>query len=411
MKVLRRTLGLAGLALRQLASDRARTLFAIVGVAFAVLSVTLLFGVGAGVVDTGETLLDESDRDLWVTGGPVEFQRGTVGGFQNPVVDAHTVAGEMQRHEGVEVASPLAFQTVYISADGEEFETIIGGGVRDGGTLTFEAGGPFTDGGSETHRADGDYDGPMTGEVIVNPEIASTYDLDIGDTVHVGGTIRAAEETELEVVGISGTFEEFVGSETVVMPLSELQTLTGSAHNDRATLISLEVESGVDEATVSTELEESFPEYDIRTNREQFTAVLDRQALVIASGVSLVGLAVLAGIGLSLNLFLSLIYQQRRELAVYRALGGSRSSTVGLAVFQAALIAAAGALLGVALTPVLAIGVDQIAVTVTGFEGLVQVPLEGYALGVGLAGLFGLVGTIAGVVRLSREKPVSLLIQ
>ena len=315
MKRTNRLGGLVGLAFRQLASNRARTAFAVVGVAFAVLSVTLLFGVGTGVFETGEQLLDQSEQDLWVSGGPIDIQPGTVGGFQNPLVDAHAVAAEMEAREAVRTAAPIGLQTVYVSTDGEEFDTVVGSGTRsDGPLVDLQAGGGFN--GSDTHYADGAYDRPMTQEAIIDPATAEQYNLSVGDTFHVGGTITDARRNEFEVVGISGTFRQFVGTQTVTLRLSELQTLTGAAYDDRATLITVRLEDGADVEAVKADLEAAYPEFTIRTNSEQLQAVLERQAAIIAGGLSLVALAIISGMLLSLNLFLSLVYQQDRKSVV-----------------------------------------------------------------------------------------------
>lgn len=410
MKLLTRLVGLIGLAVRQLASNRARSAFAIVGVAFAVLSVTLLFGVGTGVIETGEELFDKSEQDLWVSGGPIDIQPGTVGGFQNPLVDAHTVAEEIEAHEEVQTAVPIGLQTIYISADGDEFDTIIGSGTGGTGPLVdVKAGSGFE--GGDTHYADGDYDGPMTEEVIIDPATAEEYNLSVGDTINVGGTISGAQRNEFKVVGISGTFREFVGTQTVTLRLSELQTLTGTAYDDRATLLPVRLEDGADPEAVKEDLEAAHPEFTIRTNREQLTAILERQAVIIAGGLSLVALAIVSGMLLSLNLFLSLVYQQREQLAVFRAIGGSRGSTVGLTLLQGGIIATAGCVLGLQLTPLLGAGINWAAASLTGFEGLVQVPTDAYLAGVGVAAAFGVVGTLAGVVRLSGETSVARLTQ
>jgi len=410
MKHTHRASGLVGLAARQLVSDRARTAFAIVGVAFAVLSVTLLFGIGTGVMETGEQLLTDSEQDLWVSGGPIDIQPGTVGGFQNPLVDAHATAAEIQSHEDVRSAVPLALQSVYVSTDGEEFDSLIGSGVLHGGPVVdIQAGEGFS--GGDTHYADGSYDGPMSHEAVVDPATAERYNLTVGDTLQVGGTISGAQRNEFEVVGISGTFRQFVGSQTVTIRLSELQTLTGTAYDDRATIITVRLEDGADVAAIRAELEQAHPEYNIRTNSEQLTAILERQAAIIAGGFSLVALAVLSGMLLSLNLFLSLVYQQREQLAVFRAIGGSRLSTVGLTLLQGVFIAAAGCALGLALTPLLAAILDGVASALTGFDGLVRVPLRAYLAGAGVAAAFGILGTVAGVLRLSGEAPTARLTQ
>lgn len=400
--------GIVGIALRQLRHDRARTFFAAIGVAFAVLAVTLLIGVGAGVVDTGDRQFDAADRDLWITGGPIQIEPGTVGGFRNPLVNAHEVAADIDNTEGVNSAVPLSFQAVYVSPDGEEFDTILGTGVPGGGSaVSLEEGDGFS--GSDTHYAGGDYDGEMGHEVIIDPDTADRYDIEIGDTIHIGGSIRNARENEFTVVGISSTFSNLLGTGTVAIRLSELQTLTGAAHDDRATLIVVTVEDGGDPDVVRQEIQERHPDYTVRTNREQFTAVLQRQAVVIAGGLSLVGVALLAGMVLSLNLLLSLVYQQRRSLAVLQAIGGSRLSVVGIAVTQAVVIAALGGSLGLLLTPPAAAGLEALAATVTGFEGLVQVPWEAYALGGATALTFALVGALLGAWRATRSATVAAL--
>lgn len=410
MSAIHRLLGLVGISLRQLASDRARTLFAVLGVASAVLAVTLLFGVGAGVVETGTELTERAEFDLWVSGGPLEVNPSAVGGFRNPVTDSHTVAAEIESHEGVQTALPMAFQAVYVSADGERFEIRLGIGVSgDGPLVELDEGAGFS--GGDTHYANGSYDGPMTQQAIIDPETAAEYNLSVGDSLYVGGTINNAQENEVKVVGISPTFREFHQTNTVTLRLSELQTLTGSAHNDRATLITVRLEDGADRATVQQELAERYPEFDVRTNQEQMTAVLERQALVIAGGVGLVGLAVLAGMFLSLNLLLSLIYQQRLEIAVFRAIGGSRASIVTVSLIQAMAIATLGCVVGLAVTPVAAETLEWIARTVTGFEGLVQVPRIAYGVGAGVAMVFGLLGAIIGSWRTARHSSVTALTQ
>jgi putative ABC transport system permease protein len=399
---------LVGIALQQLRRDRARTVFAVVGVAFAVLTVTLLVGVGVGVLSTGEELLDESGRDLWVTGGPIEVQPSAVGGFQNPIVDAHTLSRALETHDQVSAAVPMSFQVVYVSADGEEFDKVLGAGVPGvGSAISLEAGSGFSTG--DRHYAGGGYDGTMTHEVVVDPGTAAAYNLSVGETLHVGGTTSNAKANAFTVVGISPTFRKFLGGRTVTVHLSELQTLTGTAYADRATLLTLSLADGVDAAAVKRELSAAHPGLTIRTNREQFRALLERQALVITGGVSLAVLGVLAGMVLSVNLFLSLLYAQRRDITVVRAIGGSRWSVLWLAVVQAAVVAVLGGVVGLAVTPVAAGSLDGIAASVTGFEGLVQVPSVGYLLGGAVAASFGLVGAVGGVLRVSGGEAVAVL--
>lgn len=394
-----RVLGLAGLALQQLRRDRARTVFAVLGVAFAVLTVTLLVGVGVGVLQTGEERLEESGRDLWVTGGAIEIQPSSVGGFSNPIPDAHELAAEISARDDVAGTVPMAFQVVYVSADGETFDPILGAGVPGtGGSVQIDEGRGFSAG---THYAGGAYDGPMSHEVIVDPGIASAYNLSVGDTLHVGGSITNAERNPFEVVGVSPTFRSFLGTQTAAIHLSELQTLTGTAYDDRATLITVRVVDGEDPAAVAEALERAYPGLEVRTNREQLTAILERQALVIAGGLSLAILGVLAGVVLSLNLSISLLYNQRADVAVLRAVGGTWASVVLLAVVQVGAIAVVGGALGIGLSPLLAAGLDSVAASLTGFEGLVNIPPPGYLLGAAVALGFGVLGAVVGALRVA----------
>ena len=409
MSQVRASLGAVWIAFRQLRSDRMRTLFAVVGVTLAVLSVTLLAGVGAGVVETGNEKFDESGRDLWVSGGPIDIAPGSVGGFRNPIPNAHPLAAEIAAHEDVQTAVPMAFQVVYVSTDGEEFETTLGSGVpgAGGSSVSIREGEGFT--GPNTHYADGTYEGEMTHQAIVSPETAAEFDLSVGDTIHVGGTIANARRNEFEVVGISPTFENFLGTGTVTIRLSELQTLTGNAYDDRATLITIQTAPGADPEAVRDELAAEHPEYTFRTNQEQLVSLLERQAVVLAAGVSLVGLGVIAGGILSLNVLLSMIYIQRRSLSVLRAVGATRRSVVGIALVESLAIAAGGYLLAVAATPLIAAGVSRLALAVTGFEGLVQVPTYAYVAGAGVAFGFALLGGTLGAWRVGRVASVSAL--
>lgn len=399
---------MVSIAWRELLTHRSRTVFAIIGIAVAVLAVTMLMSVSAGVLATGEEQFEAADREIWVSGGPVEVDPGEIGGFRNPVVDAHNVSAAIDGHEDVRDATPLAFQAVYVSADGEEFETIVGSGVPGmGGAISLDEGDGFS--GSDTHRSGGTYDGPMTHEVVIDPAIADSFDVGVGDTLFIGGTIGGAQRNEFEIVGISSTMGEMMGAETVSIRLSELQTLTASEYEDRATLIVVALEDGVDAEEVREELQAEHPDYDVRTSGQQLEAIVQRQAVVIAGGASLTGIAVIAGIVFSMNLFVSMMYQQRRTFAIIGAIGGHRSSILIIGVVQAILISLIGGLLGLLLTPVMAGGLETVVLALTGFDGLVRVPREAYIIGGGIAGMCSILGAVVGAWRVHRFNDITTL--
>ena len=392
MRVISRLRAIVGIALSQLQHNRMRTLLAVIGVALAVLSVTLLGGVGLGVVETGEEQFDASGLDLWVTGGPVQISPGTVGSFENTLVDAHSVAESIEEREDVRIAVPMAFQTVYVSTNGDDWETLVGvGAPARGPSVQITNGTEFKH--QDVHYANGTYSGPMTHEVIIDTRTAKLLDVSVGDSIYVGGTISSARANQFEIVGVSPTFSRFLGTASVTVHLSELQEVTGTTATDRASLITVSVADGTSPAAVATEIESSHPSYDVRTNREQLTATLERQAVLLASGGSLVVVGVLAGITLTANLMVSVVYQQRREFAALKALGSRTSTLIGVVVVQAFVLGTLGGVVGVAATLPLVELLNVVANAIVGFEDVVRTPQWLLGAGVAIAIPISLVGS------------------
>jgi putative ABC transport system permease protein len=374
-------------------------MFAIIGIVLAVLSTTLLAGVGAGVFETGQSQLDSADRDLWVSSGPVGLS-ATSGGFENTLYDAHSVESEMEQIEGVRSAVPLGFQTVYVSPSGDEFSTLIGSGVTSGGAVPVSEGETLPR--SDSHYNGGSYDGPMTHQVVIDSQTAERFDVGVGDSLYIGGTLSSARANEFTVVGISNRFSRFLGTSTVTIPLSELQTVTGMTSTDAATFITISAEDGADTAAVQQRVQAEYPEFTIRNNQEQLEAVLQNQALVLAGGVTLVVLAFIAGLALTTNLLGLVVYQQRETLAALQATGMSQSTVVGLIAGQGLVLGVFGGLLGVGLTLPLAEVLNRIAEALVGFDGLVQVPTAMLYIGFGIATVVGTISASVVAWRISR---------
>lgn len=395
-----------GLAVTQLRHYRVRTLLVVLAVALAVLSTTLLASVGVGVLETGAQQLEQADRDLWISGGPTRIGPA---GLQNGITGAHEVSAEMSEREGVRNAAPIAYQTVYVGTDPSDLRTIVGVGIPGGGgsTVSITEGEGF--GGGDPHYADGSYDGPMTHEVVVSPRVAEQFDVEPGDTLHVGGTVASARANEFTVVGVSPTFSRFLGTPTVFLLLSELQEVAGTTGSDRAGQIIVTLEPGVDAASMEREFERAYPEYQVNTNQEQLQAVLGGQALVFASAGVLVVLAVLAGVALTVNVLALLVHHQRRAFATLKA-GGVSSWTLGwVVVWQAVLVAMLGAALGLALTPVGVEFLNWLAVGLVGFEDLVRSPRWVYLVGGGIALGIGVLGAAVAAWRIAAIRPLSEL--
>jgi len=392
------------LAAAQLRYDTLRVTLAIIGVTLAVLSVTLLAGTGIGVVDTGERQFDRADRDLWVTAGETRLTAAGGGGFANTLYDSRVVAEEMATHEGVRVAAPIAFETVYASpAPDGEFRTFVGTGVpgQTGAVRVTE--------GDSLPRAATLADGTRANEVLIDAETAAQLNVSVGDSLYVGGTLVGAQENNVTVVGISPTYQQLLGTPTVTMPLTDLYHVTGTTETEPATFITVTVADDADVADVQADLQAAFPELQIRTNRQQLETTLEQQVLVLAAGGALVVVAVGTGIALTLSLFALIVYQQRREFAIMSAQGISPSIVVMAVVIEGLAIGVLGGLAGLALTPPSVTLLNAVAERIVGFEGLVQtmeiIYLGSFAMAVG-------VGTLAAAIvgwQLTRTPPLAHL--
>jgi putative ABC transport system permease protein len=193
---------------------------------------------------------------------------------------------------------------------------------------------------------------------------------------------------------------QFLGVPTVTMPLSELQASVGKTGTDPASIMTVRLHEGENVSAMESELQRAYPGYDVRTNREQLESTVQRQAVVIAGGASLVALAVVAGLALTLNVLLSLIQQQRATLAALKAVGCSSVTLAGVIAAQAIVVGIVGATIGVALVTPLAVVLDAVALAVTGFENVVRTSDELIALGFGVAVLMSLFSAVVAGSRI-----------
>jgi putative ABC transport system permease protein len=402
---MRALIGVAGVQLRY---NRRRTALAVLGVAMAVLASVLLVSVGIGVIETGQQKFDQSSRDLWVTGGPIELRPGSAGGFENTLTDAHTVAADIERRDDVATAVPMSFQTVYVGPNTSDYRTIVGAGApARGPSVRITAGNPFQN--ADIHYANGTYDGPMTNEVVIDRRTARLLNVSVNDTLYIGSSLASASDNEFRIVGISPTYSRFVGAPTVVLHLSELQEVTGSTASDRATFISVRLQDDANVSAVHSDLEATYPSYTVRTNREQLQSILRDKVTVVASGVSLVALAVVAGVLLTMNLQLSFVYQRRETFAALQALGISSSSLVVVLLVNTLLIGVLGGSIGVMLAFPAAWLLNWVAVTLTGFEGVLSLSRPILLSGFIAALAVSLLSSVAGTVYLSRLRPLDVL--
>ncbi|MDZ7730419.1 MAG: FtsX-like permease family protein [Natrialbaceae archaeon] len=206
-------------------------------------------------------------------------------------------------------------------------------------------------------------------------------------------------------MGISETFGQFLGTSTVTLPLSELQTITGSSGIDPATLITVTTEEGRNVESVQAAIERDHPDLSVQTNQEQLQGLLLQHATVITGAGILVILAIISGVLLTATLQALYVYQNREEFRMLGALGVSRTTIICIVGVRGFTLGALGAIFGVALTIPATPFVNFVVASISGFDGLVIVSPLALASGAVIA-IF--IGTMAGIcaVRLLPINPV-----
>jgi putative ABC transport system permease protein len=403
------------IAAAQLWHHRRRAVLGVAGIAVAVLLITVVAGLGGGVIERGQTALDGINRDLWMSSA-VELAPTAVGGVDNGLVDAHDTAERVEARPDVRAAQAVSFQSVYVARalpdgsppDADAFTPVVGMGVTGtSAPIPLKRGTGFDR--SDVHYDGGTYDGPKTNAVIVDERAAAQLGVSPGDTLHVGGTIENARETELHVVGVSAGISSFVGAPTVILHLSELQSLTGDTGSDAASLITITLEDGVDPQAAATDIERAFPDHSVRTNDQQLARILRGRSTVIVGTAAIVVLAVVVGLALSINVSASIVYGQRSELAALKAGGVSTRLLLGTTGTQGALIGFLGGAVGLATTPVCVAIVNDIIVRLTGVESLIVIRPLFLLFGFLTAVSMGIAGAIVAGYLIARMAPLEHL--
>lgn len=404
-----RTRGLLSFALRQLGSARSRLLLAVLGVAVAVLLVTLMTGLGYGVTQAGTDALTYIDQDIWASAGPLQLAPSQVGSVENSLVDAHGQAAAVESDPAVDTAEALAFQSVYIGTGTEEFDTVIGVGITGNGSGVGLGGdaGVFDSG--DVHYANGTYTGPMTNTVVLNTALAERLNVSTGDTVRIGGTILDARQNEFTVVAVDRRFSVFLGAPTAVVHLSELQTVAGTSGSDRGSLIGVRLTPDADVDATLQRLQQEHTELTFRTQRQQFRSVFENQGAILASVVTLVVLAVTIGVALVANTLGLVVYQQRGALSALRALGFRARSLVLAVVLQGIIVSAVGVATGLVAAPLIAGGINDIVENLVGFAALIKLPPFVYLTGAGVGLVIGLTGAAVAGWRVAATNPIVTL--
>ncbi|MBT3363294.1 MAG: ABC transporter permease [Chloroflexi bacterium] len=198
--------------------------------------------------------------------------------------------------------------------------------------------------------------GLTAGQVYVSSEISQKLEVGSGDTIMV---FLGPLPTDLEVVGVYEKGANPAGKLSLVMPLSDLQTLTGTEGMIDSIIITNKgdvLQGSRHTDVVLSSLAPLMEGNDLEAVPVKRDAIdVANEAGSIFSTIFLIfgQFSIAAGILLIFLIFVMLAAERKRELGIARAVGMQRNHVVRLFAFEGAvysLIAAAvGALLGVAV--------------------------------------------------------------
>ena len=361
-----------------------RVLLSVVGVALAIGLMVSVTGVSLGLAS--QSVVQSDGVDYWIIPEQATVESIAVSTGGPRLSDVHTTTREIESDERVTYVTPVLLELLPVrDAETGERTFVLAAGIipaRDQSVLglpagQLEPGDPF--------YADGNYDGRLTNEVVINEAAATLTNTSTGEEVNLDGS-----EVSMTVINVSeGGTETAAGSVPLMLVhLSELQALTGSAVGDSADQLLV----STNDASVRSSLEDRYPQTTVVTRSGFSTQQASASSLPLAVAVAALVSALIVGVLFITTLMGLEVSADRRQLGALSAIGFADRSLSLLVAAETITLSILGGLLGVVvgfggITAANALsnrlfGVEQVALFEPWFAG--------YALAVAISiGLFG----------------------
>ena len=347
---------------RRLRHQRLQTVLAVIAVATAVALPVVLLSVGGGVSQHEINALQHSGYQVAVDGAGV-----------HGVSNAHRLSLQIDALGSVAAASPVLSVPVDafiytatptpVLAEGvvpAAFEATEGPTERS----LFPSPLPLGDPSDLVHFDNGTYAGPSAGQVLVSSPLAHVYNIAPGAMIRVGGSANASLAQRFLVGGIFGVAPTVLGPTAafaVLLPLSDLQVMTGTARLggisgsllDQADTIQVALtgaastDAGTIDA-VSAEVAALVPFYTVMTLADQAAQLASLSQILAGFYVALSSVSLTIGVTFLALVQLRRVESRRALIGVRRAIGLPARSIASDLVREGLMLAGAGALLGVA---------------------------------------------------------------
>jgi putative ABC transport system permease protein len=317
------------LVVRNLWSKKTRSIGLAFAVAIAVMAVVTLDVTSSGLEQSAAAIISVGKANFTVV------QKGAADTLAS-TIDVNELA-RLRRTPGVASAVGVLVETQHINADNPVFIEI---GISPSDLTTFGvkvvAGHP--------------YSATAAHEVMLGWTAAANLGLTVGDRFNANGTWNT-------VTGIYSTGNAF-GDAGSMFPLPAIQGYNRVA--GIVTLVFVKVTKGAAPAAVAARVDYDQPELTTIRTAAQFGRA-DRDLVYLQAAVNgSTVLAILIGAVIIGNTMLLSLFERTREFGLLRAVGWTRRRTVGLLLGESVLLALIGAALGVALSFVIALVLENL---------------------------------------------------
>jgi len=401
---------------RSLRHHRLQAALAIAAMATAVALPVVLLSVGGGVASHEISAIENSGFEITVSASGL-----------HGIADAHNLSRHIDALDGVAQASPVLSQPIDAFLSGGSATPLLAEGIVPVAFAASESPQfrglfpqplPFSDPYDSGHFENGTYAGPSTGEVMVSTPFALDYGLAVGDHLRLAETANASTSVSYRIVGLFGTPPEYLAPTAVygvLLPLSDLQVITGvatapagagaaldSADTIEVALVPSESTDPAAIQRVAGEISALVPYYGVSALTDEASQLRQSAAVLTGFYLALSSVGLLVGLVFLTLVLLRRVESERRTIGVQRAIGVPASQValewLGKSVTLGAAGAVGGFLAGASCILLLARygqGAAATAAQLAVFDPRVLVPL---ALGIiGLASLAGLAATRAAL--------------
>lgn len=345
---------------RQLRRRPGRSAMLVLGVTVAVALLVGLQSLAAGFLAAQTQEIRDRAFDVLVQ--PMQTRGEQAGPQAAGVEDAHAFARQLAAIPGVASASPTLETALILRGEGNQSQVLAQGivpadhleGLTQAQRDAFD--GYFTRADDERY-ANGTYEGPRSGEVVVNRALAQRAGLAKGDALRLAAT-PTDEPVAFTVVGVFETPHTgtglYGGVQIALLHLSELQELTGEDARDAGTRVAVRLDDATRDdpaqtARVVAALRAAREGYEALTKEDELSAARERAAVSAGFYTAVAYVSLVVSALFVASVMVMEVQERRRDLGVLRAIGWSPASLFRVVAVEAMTFVGIGTVLGVTL--------------------------------------------------------------